>query len=142
MNAIQKKRNQKVIAALKANKKKAMNEMRNKNGNRCCLCVAEDAAILDGLNIPKCSLDANFPRNETQDYLGWNDNDPSLVVLPGKSRFFASEINDSKVGIPHSVIAEFFANTFTRKRARLTPKACKFAEKFYTEKSGPEKSIW
>lgn len=129
------KRNQTVIRALKANKKKAKGEMRKINGNRCCLCVAEDAAILDGLDIKQCEIGADFPRERTADYLGWDNTNPSLLILPGKPKIDASEVNDSDVGIPHAVIAEFFANTFTRKRPRLTKKARMFAEKLL-EKEG------
>lgn len=132
MTPLRIKRNQKVIRALKLNKKKGKEQMRRENGNRCCLCVAEDTAIEDGLNLKKCSVSMNncYPRAETIDYLGWDRKNPKLVLLKEKGDTYslpASKINDSEVNVPHRIIAEFMANTFTRKRFRLSKEARKFA---------------
>lgn len=134
MNATQIKRNQKVIRALKLNKKKGKGQMRRSNGNRCCLCVAEDTAIEDGLKLEKCSVSIHncYPQNDTVDYLGWDGRNPDLVILKEKGQTYsllASEVNDSEVNIPHRIIAEFMANTFTRTSFRLSKEARQFAKK-------------
>ncbi len=134
MTPIQKTRNQKVIAALKNNKKKAQKTMRRPNGGRCCLCVSEDAAIEDGLKIRKCPPTTNeynsieYPQSETVKYLGWGKENPDIKVLP---EFFmeAAQVNDSKLNVPHRIIAEFFANTFTRKKFKLSPEARVYANR-------------
>jgi len=127
------KRHLKAVRALKNNTKKAQNIMRRSNGARCCLCVIEDAAIEDGLMIDKCDLVSSVPKFNTAEWYEWDEDngeakstDPILKVLPDFN-MRASVINDSHLNVPHSIIAEFYANTFTRKRFKLSDKAKRFA---------------
>ncbi len=134
MTPIQIARNKKVIAALHKNEKKAQKTMRRPNGGRCCLCVSEDAAIEDGLKIEKCAATRNeynpisYPQSKTVQWLGWDKENPDIKVLP-KFYLEAAQINDSKLNVPHKIIAEFFANTFTRKRFKLSPEARVYANR-------------
>jgi len=51
--------------------------MRDPDGGRCCLCVAQDLASKD---IPELKgLDGGYPTNECAKYFGWCHPDPVLA---------------------------------------------------------------
>lgn len=111
---------------LKANSKKARCAMRDGEGGRCCLCVAEDYAVSCGLDLEagKSGQNDGTPEHAVAEFFGWNDTNPDMtVVIKGEeSTVCASELNDDSFyrgkakGYPHRIIAEIVLNNFSRKK--------------------------
>lgn len=120
-----KSRNRKWAEALLLNKRKARNRMKDGDGGRCCLDVAQDLAMSCGIKIDKAERSDYLPTDSVRRFFGWPSDNPYLI-LPNKEKAGASEINDGKValakftenkqfqatGLPHSKIAECVLNTF------------------------------
>lgn len=120
-----KSRNRKWAEALLLNKRKARNMMKDCEGGRCCLDVAQEVAISCGLVVDKAERSAYLPTDSVRSFFGWGNENPPLI-LPNGKEVGASEINDGKAtftkftqnnqfketGLPHKKIAECVLNTF------------------------------
>lgn len=91
--------------ALDENEHKGVNEMRNADGGRCCLCVAQDIghAVCPG-RVPETSSagdGATFPSLFTKKYFGWpshlDDNAAPNPLLPVVYGDFACLIESSRL---------------------------------------------
>lgn len=108
-------RNRQFVAALRANKKKAFNQMRDEEtGGRCCLCVAYDVAKASGAKLTKLAQYAVMPPEAMANWYGWPSIDPEL----GRVRDVASVYNDGN-GEPgsarsHKKIAALFTTEFLK----------------------------
>tara|TARA_R110002167_G_scaffold98020_3_gene258258 strand:- start:1334 stop:1771 length:438 start_codon:yes stop_codon:yes gene_type:complete len=118
-------RNRLWSAALRKNKKKATSCMYDEVGGRCCLAVAQDVAIQQGVHIPDDELDAgyedkeSYPHENVEKFFGWDSFTPTLLTsnAGGDS---APDLNDAvrfsngvkEWGMTHKRIAECVDNTF------------------------------
>jgi len=106
------KRNRLFVTALRMNKKKARNTMRNDKGGRCCLCVAYDVAQANGAKLPKLPDGSSFPPPHIGNWYGWDSYDPVL----GRMGRTASEYNDGSdnAAISHRKIAALFESKYLK----------------------------
>lgn len=106
------KRNKAFIKDLRANPKKAIGQMRDNDGGRCCLCVALDTALAMGFQKYEYERRVNsdiYPPPSMAKWYGWPSEDPHL----GNNQ--ASVYNDGGSCIPelsHSEIADRFEEAF------------------------------
>lgn len=56
---------------LRKNPRKAIRRMRDDDGGRCCLCVAEDVAISCGLEVEEAEIIDFYPKWQTALFFGW-----------------------------------------------------------------------
>lgn len=71
------RRNLGLCEALRANKKKAIDQMRDHKGGRCCLCVAMDYANAHGENF---EAENNLrPPSQMADWYGWTTSNPTVA---------------------------------------------------------------
>lgn len=112
-------RNRKWAEALEKNENKATDQMRDNDGGRCCLQVAEDVAIAMGLDVPRSKSYASSPSYKVKRFFGWEATNPALII---ESREVpdgiasASSLNDGSFTreFSHKEIAECVLNTFCR----------------------------
>lgn len=114
-------RAQRWVTALQNNKRKAVEEMKDNKGGRCCLAVAQDVAIKVG---GICLIDPSnlMPEGETIKWFGWGPSTP-LLRTPNGATIDASELNDGTNGIKpltHKQIAECVIATFINPDHRFT----------------------
>jgi len=130
-----------IVKALKQNKRKAIGQMRDKYYGRCCLRVAEDYCMVHSEEkVQRGSK--GLPHKSMRKWLGC-DHSYRLKVGTGKSAINVSAdgLND-EYGVPHAVIAEFWANTFVHPtKPRLTPRARKIANKIIKYIKGEQLSL-
>lgn len=113
-------RNRLWAEALQKNKKKATGSMYD-CGGRCCLAVAQDVAIKNGVTIEKNYSDGEQPHPLVGVFFGWGEKIPrmffpkeeklcstSAIDLNDESEFSANGSN----GMSHKRIAECVLNTF------------------------------
>lgn len=105
-----KERNQEWANDLRLNEKKATCTMRDEEGGRCCLAVAEDTAIRLGLDyIPDSIVMGAMPYESLGRFFGWEDHD----VNPSLGGIGAIHLNDS-MDLPHTEIAVLVEQTFCK----------------------------
>jgi hypothetical protein len=108
------KRNQIAMAALRRNKKKAIGEMRDSEGGRCCLCVIQDSAVAQGFKFPKKKWKSmeSYPSPSLAKFMGWKMHkkkaNPLLCGFP------ASYYNDGYIcpQKTHKQIAKLFETEY------------------------------
>lgn len=112
MKKLFKDRNRLLCQALRENKKKAKNRMRDDAGGRCCLCVARDVAIENGLALPE-ECPEKLPEQEVADWYGWDFKVPYLET-PDEGLISATSLNDGcdTKERSHKTIASYFEATF------------------------------
>jgi hypothetical protein len=116
-----KHRNRLWVEALRKNKKKAKGEMYDGHGGRCCLAVAQDVAMANGVELDEDDFDDAEPHVCVSEFFGWGSVNPSLFI-PSKSEGNIKEnavlLNDEwengtpTLGMSHKRIAECVENTF------------------------------
>lgn len=129
-------RNRMWAEALIKNKKKTTGKMYC-DGGRCCLAVAQNVAIANGVDIPKNYENYGFPHNDVVQFFGWDNENPRLFIATqfGLSSIEASDLNDEKIysangslGMSHKKISQCVMNTFvhpSKKKWSFQIEACK-----------------
>lgn len=115
MTEEQKHRNELWAKALEANTKKARGKMYGVNGGRCCLAVAQDVAIENGLTLPSERDEHLVVTPEVAKWFGWENQNPILIYKDGKEAS-AAYMNDyiNGKGLEHVEIARCVRETFCK----------------------------
>ncbi len=104
-------RNRQFLRDLRANPRKAKGKMHDREGGRCCLCVALNTAVSLGLELrDPIEMYTSLPPRNMGAFYGWGVSNPHL----GVNRLKAAQHNDGK-GTPelsHPEIADLFEETF------------------------------
>ena len=108
-------RNEAWARALEANPKKCVGQMRDGQGGRCCLAVAQDVALKMGMDAPMDFELPSTPWDEVADWFGWDSVNPYLETSSGEP-MIAAQIND-EADLPHAEIAKLVRETFCKEGA-------------------------
>jgi len=116
-------RNEAWARALEANPKKCVGQMRDSQGGRCCLAVAQDVALELGMTWPvngdgyKKPEDWLNPWPETSDFFGWGNVSGASCILQGQNAAAWNDGTEYIDELSHAEIAKLDRQAFCKEGA-------------------------